>query len=85
MGTRTSFQLTRPGQANSDVTYSCSRPQRGIAQLAKGTFAAFRNPAGHEPRLKWSMTEQDALDVMGTLSMIHRRLDTATLRPSETL
>ncbi|WP_237077094.1 hypothetical protein, partial [Mycobacteroides abscessus] len=26
-GTRTSFQLTRPGQANSDVTYSCSRPK----------------------------------------------------------
>ncbi|WP_165724728.1 hypothetical protein, partial [Mycobacteroides abscessus] len=27
LGTRTSFQLTRPGQANSDVTYSCSRPK----------------------------------------------------------
>ncbi|MCZ0731858.1 hypothetical protein OY187_27775, partial [Mycolicibacterium iranicum] len=25
-GTETSFQLARPGQANSDVTYSCSRP-----------------------------------------------------------
>jgi hypothetical protein len=25
----------------------------------------------------WSMSEQNALDVLGTLSMIHRRLDGA--------
>jgi hypothetical protein len=28
----------------------------------------------------WSMTEQDALDVLGTASMVHRRLDGARLR-----
>lgn len=55
--------------------------QLGVANLAKGLFSAFRNPAAHEPRAEWTLTEQDALDVLGTLSMIHRRLDGATLAP----
>lgn len=54
--------------------------QRGVALLMKGLFAAFRNPAAHEPKIVWTMTEQDALDVLGTLSMVHRRLDGARLR-----
>lgn len=54
--------------------------QRGVALLMKGMFAAFRNPAAHEPKIVWTMTEQDALDVLGTLSMVHRRLDGARLR-----
>lgn len=53
--------------------------QLGVANLAKGLFSAFRNPAAHEPRIQWAMSEHDALDVLGTLSMIHRRLDAATL------
>ena len=60
-----------------------SRTQRdeqvGVANLAKGLFSAFRNPAAHEPRIEWSLSEQDALDVLGTLSVIHRRLDAATV------
>lgn len=51
--------------------------QLGIANLAKGLFSAFRNPVAHEPKLYWTMSELDALDVLGTLSMIHRRLDAA--------
>ena len=58
-------------------TQSQRDEQRGVALLMKGLFAAFRNPAAHEPRIEWSMSEQDALDVLGTLSMLHRRLDTA--------
>lgn len=53
--------------------------QLGVANLAKGLFSAFRNPAAHEPRIEWTLTEQDALDVLGTLSMIHRRLDGAVV------
>ncbi|MGZ9829502.1 TIGR02391 family protein [Tsukamurella ocularis] len=49
--------------------------QRGVALLAEGLFAAFRNPSAHEPRTNWVMSEQDALDVLGTASMVHRRLD----------
>lgn len=62
---------------NDLSTQSLRDEQRGVALLAKGLFAAFRNPTSHEPRVEWSMSEQDALDVLGTLSMLHRRLDGA--------
>ncbi|UDH01744.1 TIGR02391 family protein [Rhodococcus opacus] len=59
--------------------------QTGVANLAKGLFSAFRNPVAHEPRLEWQMSEQDALDVLGTLSLIHRRIDGATVRTDSAL
>lgn len=51
--------------------------QLGVASLARGLFSAMRNPQAHEPKATWTMTEQDALDVLGTLSLVHRRLDAA--------
>jgi uncharacterized protein (TIGR02391 family) len=65
---------------NDRANRSQQDEQRGVAHLIKGLFAAFRNPAAHEPRIVWSMSELDALDVLGTLSMVHRRLDAARLR-----
>lgn len=62
---------------NAGETQTERNEQEGTALFAEGLFAAFRNPAAHEPRLKWNLTEQDALDVLGTLSLIHRRLDQA--------
>ena len=38
--------------------------QRGVANLTKGLFSAFRNPAAHEPRIEWTLSEQDALDFL---------------------
>lgn len=49
----------------------------GIQLLAEGVFSAFRTPAAHEIRLKWHISEQDALDIMGLISLIHRRVDNA--------
>jgi uncharacterized protein (TIGR02391 family) len=49
----------------------------GLMNLIKGVFGAFRNPAAHAPRIHWNMNEQDALDILTTLSLIHRRLDGA--------
>ena len=40
-------------------------------------LSAFRNPAGHEPKVTWHVSETDALDLLSTLSLIHRRLDEA--------
>lgn len=64
---------------NSLSTQTERDEQLGIANLAKGLFSAFRNPAAHEPRMEWAMSEQDALDVLGTLSLLHRRLDAAAV------
>lgn len=64
---------------NPGHTETQRNEQRGVALLAKGLFAGFRNPAAHEPRLHWSVSEHDALDVWGTLSLVRRRLDIAAL------
>ena len=62
---------------NSLQTESERSEQSGLANLIKGIFGAFRNTTGHAPRIHWHVTEQDALDVLTTLSLIHRRLDAA--------
>ncbi len=49
----------------------------GLMSLMKGVFSAFRNPAAHEPRLKWDVTEQDAYELLALVSLLHRRLDRA--------
>ena len=51
--------------------------QTGLVNLMTGVFGTFRNPAAHEPKAKWHVTEIDALDLLTTLSLIHRRLDRA--------
>lgn len=53
--------------------------QRGLASIIKGVFSAFRNPTAHEPRLFWHVSEPDALDLLSTLSLVHRRLDAAAV------
>jgi uncharacterized protein (TIGR02391 family) len=72
-----------PLRVNDGQTRTERDEQLGISNLSKGLFSAFRNPVVHEPKLHWTMSELDALDVLGTLSMIHRRLDAATSRNGE--
>jgi uncharacterized protein (TIGR02391 family) len=50
---------------------------KGLADLLRGMFKAFRNTTGHAPRVHWNVTEQDALDLLTLASMLHRRLDSA--------
>jgi uncharacterized protein (TIGR02391 family) len=45
--------------------------------LIKGLFGAFRNTTAHAPKIHWNITEQDALDILTTISLVHRRLDSA--------
>jgi len=45
--------------------------------LMKAAFSMYRNPTAHAPKISWCMTEQDALDLLTLVSLIHRRLDQA--------
>ncbi len=54
----------------------CSE-QRGFANLLVGLFGTFRNPVAHAPKIQWPVAEQDALDLLGLVSYVHRRLDAA--------
>ena len=62
---------------NSLTTESERSEHTGLSNLIKGLFGAFRNTTGHAPKIHWNVTEQDALDILTTISLVHRRLDEA--------
>ncbi len=53
----------------------------GLMNLIKGMFGTFRNVTAHAPKIAWSITEQDALDLLTIASFLHRRLDTVIRTP----
>lgn len=65
---------------NEFSTDSQRSEQRGFANLLRGIFGMFRNPTAHEARINWTMTKEDAEDLLSLVSLIHRRLDAAVKR-----
>jgi uncharacterized protein (TIGR02391 family) len=53
--------------------------QTGFMNLVVGLFGTFRNPTGHAPKIYWPIEEQDALDILSLISLVHRKLDKATI------
>jgi len=62
---------------NTLQTESEKGEQRGFMTLLKGLFGTFRNRLAHEPKITWSVEEEDALDILSLVSLVHRRLDKA--------
>lgn len=62
---------------NSLTTETLRGEQKGFLNLLKGLFGTVRNPLGHEAKIEWEMKEDDALDIMTAVSLIHRKLDKA--------
>jgi len=74
------FRINAPQIAFNSLRTSTERnEQNGLASLMRGAFSAFRNPAAHEPKVEWHVSEPDALDLLSMLSLIHRRLDTSAV------
>lgn len=53
----------------------------GLTHLCRGVVGAFRNPTAHEPKTLWEVSEPEALDVCSLISLLHRRLESATSVP----
>lgn len=49
--------------------------QRGFMNLVIGLFGTFRNPTAHAEKIYWPIGEQDALDILSLVSLVHRKLD----------
>ncbi len=64
---------------NPRRTKSEKDEQKGFVNLLTGLCGMFRNPTAHEARIHWPMTQQDAEDLMSMVSLLHRRLDGATM------
>lgn len=60
---------------NALGTETLQGEQRGFVSLLKGLYGTVRNPIAHEPKIEWDMSEQDALDILTMISLIHRKLD----------
>jgi uncharacterized protein (TIGR02391 family) len=62
---------------NPLLTDSEQSEHKGFAQLLIGLFGMVRNPTAHAPKILWPMPEQDALDILTLVSLVHRKLDVA--------
>lgn len=51
--------------------------QRGFVNLVVGVFGMVRNPTAHAEKIYWPIGEQDALDILSMVSLVHRKLDGA--------
>lgn len=82
--------LTHDGSELIEIAFSIKNPlitinkltneteeseHKGFANLIKGVFGMFRNTAAHAPKITWEINETDALDIMSTVSLIHRKLE----------
>jgi uncharacterized protein (TIGR02391 family) len=76
------FGGQNPPLALSDLrTESQRSEQSGFVNLLVGLFGAVRNPLAHSPKIEWAMNEQDALDILTLVSLVHRKLDQCKKRP----
>lgn len=66
---------------NSLQTPSQRSAHSGYAHFVRGVVGAFRNPTAHEPKIEFPLSEEDALDMLATISMVHRQLDQAVVTP----
>jgi uncharacterized protein (TIGR02391 family) len=47
----------------------------GLSNIIKGLFGLIRNPTAHTPKIKFPIQEDEALDIMTTVSLAHKILD----------
>lgn len=67
---------TPPRLAVNDLKTDTDKgEQRGFANLLVGLFGTVRNPLAHNPKLEWPIDEQDALDILTLVSLVHRKID----------
>lgn len=62
---------------NALLTQTERDEQTGLANLIKGLGGLYRNPTAHDPRLNRSVSDDELLEVLTMVSMVHRRLDGA--------
>jgi uncharacterized protein (TIGR02391 family) len=72
----TAFSIKNPLIKINDLSSETMESEhKGFANLIKGVFGMFRNTTAHAPKIIWEINEEDALDILTTISLIHRKLD----------
>ena len=65
---------------NHYSTKSERSEQAGFANVVRGLGGLYRNPVAHDLRTKRSVSDDELLEALTAVSMVHRRLDGATHR-----
>jgi uncharacterized protein (TIGR02391 family) len=65
---------------NSLTSASEQDEQKGFTNLCKGLLGMFRNPTAHDPRINRAVSDAELLELLTMISMVHRRLDGASVR-----
>lgn len=70
------FSTTSPYLILNDLkTESQRNQQKGLCMLLKGIYSMVRNVTAHEPKIKWIVDEVEAIDILMTISFLHKNLD----------
>lgn len=74
----TAFSTSNPLIRINLLTNATEKSEHiGLMNLIKGLFGLIRNPTAHTPKIEFEINEDEALDIMTTVSLIHKRLDRA--------
>jgi len=72
----TVFSTDKPLLRINELKTQSDRSEHiGMMNLIKGVFGLIRNPTAHDPKIKFEINEEEALDMFSTISYIHKRLD----------
>ncbi|ENJ9652959.1 TIGR02391 family protein [Clostridium botulinum] len=78
----TAFSVSNPRLAlNSLQTSSERNQQNGLKEMLHGVTHMVRNVTAHEMKYKWILNEQDAIDILTTISFLHKQLDECIMVP----
>lgn len=76
------FRISNPYLAmNRLQTSSEQNQQNGLHQMLNGITSMVRNVTAHEPKIKWLISEPDAVDILCTISFLHKQLDQCIVVP----
>ena len=72
----TAFSVNNPRLALNSLQTSTERNlQNGLKEMLNGVTHMVRNVTAHELKVKWVVNEQDAIDILTTISFLHKQLD----------
>lgn len=70
------FSVNNPRLALNTLQTSTERNlQNGLKEMLNGVTHMVRNVTAHELKIKWVVNEQDAIDILTTISFLHKQLD----------
>ncbi len=80
----TAFSVSNPKLAiNSLQTSSEKNIQNGLKEMLNGVTHMVRNVTAHELKIKWVVDEQEAIDILTTISFLHKQLDECFVVPQQ--